>query len=304
MSFFDTFQEMLVLLFAMAMGYLANRLGYLDGGTNRRLCKLLLNITMPAMILAAVFNQEVLPEPGELLGLLKAAAFYYGLEFLLMPLAAGLLGGTEGQKGVWRFVMIFANTAFVGYPVTVALFGQEALLYAVILVIPFNLLAYTLGPLMLAGTAGPRRRQRVSPCVVAALAALAVTLTRIPLPALPGECLDIVGGVTVPLSLLLVGSLLADLPLGKAFANPRLWALAAVRLLILPALLWGIFQVVDIEPPMAAEVAVILMSMPAALNGSMLSLEYGGDTETMAQATFLTTLCSIVTIPLIASLLL
>ena len=54
MGFFDVFQEMLILLFAMALGYLANQLGYLGGEIDQKICKIILNITMPCMIVAAV----------------------------------------------------------------------------------------------------------------------------------------------------------------------------------------------------------------------------------------------------------
>ena len=61
MNFWDVFGEMLVILFAIAAGYGANRLGYLGGETDQKISKLLLNITMPAMIVAAVVTGEELP---------------------------------------------------------------------------------------------------------------------------------------------------------------------------------------------------------------------------------------------------
>ena len=78
----------------------------------------------------------------------------------------------------------------------------------------------------------------------------------------------------------------------------------AERLLGMPALLWALLRYMSVEPPMVAGIAVILMAMPTAVNGTMMSLEYGGDTESMAQITFLTTLASIFTIPVISALLL
>lgn len=101
----------------------------------------------------------------------------------------------------------------------------------------------------------------------------------------------------------MVGSLLADLPFGRAFTSPRLWALAAFRLLILPIVLWLLLKWTGVGTPLVANIAVILMAMPTALNGSMLAMEYGGDTECMAQSIFLTTLMSIITIPVLAALL-
>ena len=303
MSFFDVFQEMLVILFGMAMGYLAHRLGYLGGETDQKLSKIILNITMPCLIVASVATGDELPGAAEILSVLKVAAVFYGMELLLSAVVPRLLGGTDKQKGVWRYTLVFPNMAFIGYPVAVALFGPEALFYAVILVLPFNLLAYSLGPLMLAGRAKFRWQQLTSPCIIASVIALVVALGHIRLPTIVGECAGIVGNLTTPLSLLVVGSLLAGLTVGKVFASPRLWALTAVRLLVLPALLWLLLGWMNVEPPMVAGIAVILMAMPTAVNGSMLSMEYGGDTECMAQITFLTTLVSIITIPVVSALL-
>ena len=303
MSIFDVFQEMLVILFAMAMGYLARRLGYLGGETDQKLSKIILNITMPCLIVASVATGDELPGAAEILSVLKVAAVFYGMELLLSAVVPRLLGGTDKQKGVWRYTLVFPNMAFIGYPVAVALFGPEALFYAVILVLPFNLLAYSLGPLMLAGRAKFRWQQLTSPCIIASVIALVVALGHIRLPAIVGECAGFVGNLTTPLSLLVVGSLLAGLTVGKVFASPRLWALTAVRLLVLPALLWLLLGWMNVEPPMVAGIAVILMAMPTAVNGSMLSMEYGGDTECMAQITFLTTLVSIITIPVVSALL-
>ena len=303
MSFFDVFQEMLVILFGMAMGYLAHRLGYLGGETDQKLSKIILNITMPCLIVASVATGDELPGAAEILSVLKVAAVFYGMELLLSTVVPRLLGGTDKQKGVWRYTLVFPNMAFIGYPVVVALFGPEALFYAVILVLPFNLLAYSLGPLMLAGRAKFRWQQLTSPCIIASVIALVVALGHIRLPAIVGECAGFVGNLTTPLSLLVVGSLLAGLSVGKVFASPRLWALTAVRLLVLPALLWLLLGWMNVEPPMVAGIAVILMAMPTAVNGSMLSMEYGGDTECMAQITFLTTLVSIITIPVVSALL-
>ena len=208
---------MLVILFCMAAGFLAHKLGYLGGQTDQKLCRLLLGIIVPCLILDSVSAGDTLPSTGEILSVLKVAIVYYGLGFFSAALVPRLLGGTAKQQGVWRYSLVFSNMAFIGYPVSVALFGQEALFYAVILVLPFNLLSYSLGPLMLAGQAKFRWQQLLSPCIVTAAIALVIALIRINMPALLGECLNFTGSLTTPLSLLLVGSLLADLPFGRPF---------------------------------------------------------------------------------------
>lgn len=303
MSFFDTLSEMLVILFAILVGYAANRLGILGGETDRKISKLLLTITMPAVILGGVCTGDELPERSVVLGMLGVAAVFYLLEFALALAVPPLLGGTAGQKGVWRFTMVFGNMAFIGYPVTVALLGPGALFYAVILNIPFNLMSFTLGPLLLTGAKRFSLRQMFSPCTVAAFAALVLALTRLRPPAVIGEAAAFVGDITVPLSLMFVGSLLAGLPLKSILGTPRLWILTAIRLLAMPALLAPILRGLG-SGQMLLSVAVIEMGMPAAINGSLICMEYGGDADCMAQLTLVSTLASIFTIPIVAALLL
>lgn len=303
MSFLDTFSEMLVLLFAILCGYAANRLGILGGETDRKISKLLLNITMPAMILGAVSSGETLPEVSVVLGVLGVALVFYTLEFVFALVVPPLVGGEQGQKGVWRYGLVFPNVGFIGYPVAVALFGPEALFYAVILVLPFNLLSFTLGPLMLAGARRFSLRRMLSPCVAASLAALFLALARVRPPEMVGEAVEFVGSITVPLSLMFVGSMLAGLPMGRLLASPRLWALTVVRLLVMPMALFPLLRALGTEP-MILGIAITQMAMPVAVNGSLLSMEYGGDTECMAQITFVSTLASIVTIPIVAAVLL
>ena len=303
MDFFDVFGEMLVILAAIAAGFAANRLGYLGGETDQRISKLLLNITMPAMIVAAVITGEELPEIGTILSILEVSVVFYLLAFAFVLLVPRFLPGTPGQKGVWRYALAFPNVGFIGYPVAVALFGEGALFYAAILALPFNLLSFSLGPLLLAGAARFRWKQLFAPCIVASVLGLVLALTRLRPPALVGEILDFTGGITVPLSLLVVGSLLAGMPAGQVFRSPRLWVLTAIRLLVLPATLCLILHPMELEP-LVLGIAVTQMAMPVAVNGTLLSMEYGGDTECMAQITFLTTVCSIVTIPIVAVLLL
>ena len=303
MSFIDTLAEMLVILFAIACGYAANRLGYMGGETDKNISKVLLNVTVPSMILGTVCTGDTLPEASVVLGVLGVAVVFYLLEFAFALAVPPLLGGTPGQKGVWRYALAFPNVGFIGYPVAVALFGPGALFYAVILVLPFNLLSFTLGPLMLTGARRFSLRQMFSPCVVSSILALILALARVQPPARVGEALNFVGDITVPLSLMFVGSTLAGLPLGRLLSSLRLWILTAVRLLVLPMALYPILRALGTDP-LIMGIAITQMAMPAAVNGSLLCMEYGGDAECMAQITFVSTLASIITIPIIAALLL
>ena len=303
MNFFAAFGEMLVILAAIAAGYAANRLGYLGGETDQKISKLLLNITMPAMIVASVITGEELPEMGVILSILVVGVIFYLMAFAFVLLVPRILPGTAGERGVWRYALAFPNVGFIGYPVAVALFGDGALFYAAILALPFNLLSFSLGPLLLVGAARFQWKQLFTPCIVASVLGLILALTRLRPPALVGEILDFVGDITVPLSLLVIGSLLAGMSAGQVLRAPKLWLLTAIRLLVMPAVLCMILRALETDS-LVLGVAVTQMAMPVAVNGTLLSMEYGGDTECMAQITFLTTTASILTIPIVAVMLL
>ena len=303
MSFLDTFSEMIVILFAIGAGYLADRLGYLGPEVNQKLSKVILNITSPALIISSVAKQETLPDIRELLSVLAVAAVFYTLEFAFAFVVPRLVGGTPKQIGVWRFVLCFPNVGYIGFPLVTALFGAKGLFYAVILVLPFNLLNYSLGPLMLSGKIRFNWKQFLTPCIITSVLALVIALYRIRLPHMIGEMAALVGDVTIPLSLLVLGALLAGLPAGQVFASGRLWALSAVRLLVLPAVLSFLLRLLNADP-FVMSIAVLQIAMPVAVNGSMLCLEFGGDEETMARITFLTTLLSIITLPVVAAVFL
>ena len=303
MNFWDVFEEMLVILFAILAGYLAKRLHYLSEETDEQLSKLLLNITNPCMIVGSVLTGSALPENRVILSILFASVLFYGLELVMTLFLPRLLGGPPEQQGIWKFVLTFPNTGFIGYPVVVSIFGKDALFYAVVLCIPFNLLAYTLGPLMLSGKSRFDWKQFFTPCIVASVIALVIALSRVQLPPIFGDMANMIGDVTIPLALMLVGSILAKLPLREMLGSVRVWSMVAIRLLAMPGLLTLLLMFIPMEPTLRA-VTIVEMAMPSALNGTMLCITYGGDQRSMAQVTFLSTLASIVTIPAVTVLLL
>lgn len=297
MSFAHTFQQMMVILFAIGVGYLAHKLGYLGGEINKKLSALILNITIPCMILAAVLQQESRPTAEQIHSVLVSAAVFYTVTYGATVLVPLLVGGTAKERGVWRFSLAFPNIGFIGYPIVTALFGRQGFFYAVVLGLPFSLLNYTLGPLMLSGKFRISWKQFCTPTVIVAVLSLFLTFSDVRIPPIFGEMADLVGSVSIPLSLLVLGSLLASMPAKSVFASPRLWTISGFRLLVLPAAMSLILHQLSADA-LIAGVAVAQMSMPVSVNGSMMCLDVDGDVDTMARSIFLTTVLSMVTIPI------
>ena len=302
MSIFVTFSKMVIIMVTIALGFLANKKGFFNEEINRKMTKVVLNITLPALILGSVLTGDALPPIETTLSVLKVAVIFYGLEGILTLFLPRLLGGTSKQKGVWRHALMFPNMAFIGYPVIESLFGTRALFYGTLLCLPYNILNYSLGPVMLGGDSRFKIKDMMTPTMIASIVSLFFALTGIRLPALIGDTCSFVGSITSPFSLLILGSVLAGMRAKDVFGNKKLWGFSVLRLLILPALLLVILRQMTLDSVVLG-VAVIEMAMPVAVNGVMLCMEYDGDVDMMAQAIFLTTVVSMVTIPVVAMFL-
>lgn len=305
MNFFDVAEVMMMVFLVVAVGYAANKKGMMDRDLNKKLSALVLNVTTPALILASSLENDDLPGPGEVLFITGIAFACYVIFFAAALIVPAVFRVPEHHVGAFRFMLMFANVGFIGFPLTISLFGREALFYTVLFNLPFNLLSYTLGVVFIAGgeKGAVSPRLLLSPCVVTSLLSVVIALFRLSAPPLITDTLSLIGDITAPAALLIVGSSLAELPLRHVLGSPRVYIMAAFRLLVLPIVLFLLLHKV-VTDVTVLRIAVILGAMPVAASCTMLCLEYGGDQEFAAQGTFLTTLLSVITIPLLAAALL
>ena len=114
-----------------------------------------------------------------------------------------------------------------------------------------------------------------------------------------GEWFHLLGDLTTPCALLIIGSSLSHIPVRDMFGNRFVYSMTLLRLIVLPLAVGAVLALMGINP-FVSDVAVVLSAMPVATNGIMLCLQYGKDERVMTQGLFFTTLMSVVTIPLVA----
>ena len=306
-QFADIFIQMVVLFAVGGVGYASKKLGLMDEDFDKKLSKLILGTALPAMILASVLTAEALPSPVQILWTIAVSCASYLIMIVAGFAATAALRIPDGRKGVYRFMMVFGNTGFIGFPVILAIFGSQALIYATVFNLAFNFLVFSLGVWFLASDneygvkikMGPKAF--LSPSIVACITAIVLTLAGVHNVPVAGEAFDTLGSLTTPAAMMIIGSSLANLPIRQLIGGPRLMAAALLRLLAIPALVWFALHFF-VSDPVLLGVIVVLSAMPVATNGTMLCYQYGGDGRTMAQGTFVTTVCALVTIPLLAVL--
>ena len=304
MSFIDSFMQMAVLFLLVIVGFLCNRCKLMDEQFDRRLAALIINLTAPFIILASVMG-DTLPKREDILPVLIAGTLALLFMVIVSFPVTKLLRLSPEESGVYKFMYVFGNINFIGFPVVGSLFGTEAIFYASVLTIPFNILVFALGVLFITqGKSTTRFNWRIlfSPCLSATYLSIIIVFFQIKVPHPIAQCSSLIGSITIPGSLLIIGSTLAGIPVKSMFGSPKIYMMCLIKLLIVPAIIYAIFLISPIDRKYA-DVLVVLCAMPVASYGTMLCLKHGIETKTMAQGTFMTTLLSVFTIPLLAVML-
>ena len=296
--------QMLMIFGIVLVGLFAAKRNLWAGDLDRKLSIFIMNISMPALILASVMGKDLAFENSELISLAVVAVVNYIVLIGLAYLIPHLFKVNKARLGISRFMLAFGNVSFIGYPVCDAVFGSKAVFCASVLNIPFNLLVFTIGVSFINGGKAKSAfspRLILSPCVVASLIAVVIAVARNQMPTPVGEWFHLLGALTTPCALLIIGSSLSHIPVRDMLGNRFVYSMTLLRLFILPLAVGGVLALMGINP-FVSDVAVVLSAMPVATNGIMLCLQYGKDERVMTQGLFFTTLLSVISIPLVAYL--
>ena len=300
------FEVMITLFVIVVVGYAAGKLGYMGGDFDRKLSSLVINWTCPALILSSSMTGD-LPDRQYILPLLGISVLTY---VVLTALAWGfsrLLTKRIEHRGILSFAMVFGNVGFMGYPVVASIFGHQAVFYAAVLNVVNTFAVFTIGTMMITGGEGSGRERfnkkvlYSTPMLSAYLSMLIVALGIDNIPGYVSQPLTMIGNITVPAALLIIGSSMSQLPLRALLGTPVVYATTLLRLAVLPLGVHFLCRALGFDP-FVTNINTVVIAMPVATYGTILCLKYGRDTTLIAELTFNTTLLSMLTIPLLVIL--
>jgi predicted permease len=288
-------QGMLFLL--VAAGVVLRKKGILPEGAKAILTDLVIYLILPCNIINSFFiefNLEILKGFAVILtiasliqiGCLIFAKVFYNRE-------------PESRKKVLQYGTVCSNAGFMGNPIAEGVYGAEGLMYASIFLIPQRIVMWSAGVSYF--TESPDRKTVVKkvlthPCIIAVYIGLFLMITRLPLPAFLQNTIKSVGGCTTTVSMVLIGAILAEVEPGSILD----WGIvkyAAIRLFLLPLLVYVSCRAFHVKPLLAG-VSVLLTGMPAGSTTAILASKYDGDYIFATKCVVVTTLLSLVTIPL------
>lgn len=296
-------ETMIKLLLLMGLGFALNKWGIFNRESNRMLSDLIVKVTTPLLIISSVCENDDGGDRLSILPVLGGAFVLYIALIVVGELLARLPFFRKDEQGPNACMLVFSNNSFMGIPVLESLYGSSSIFYNSIVNFPFFIFIFTYGAFRL--SSGKQKfniKSILTPGVISALVALVIFMTGIKLPEIVVDTCDMVGGVTSPLSMMVLGSTVAMYPLARSLRDWRSYLFSAFRLLVLPALALVACRLLQISDYYTG-IVTLSCAMPVASMVLMLAEQNNLETAQISRTTLVSTLLSVVTIPLFVALL-
>lgn len=295
------FEQVMVLFLIMIVGMIATKRNIIDEQARKKMSELLLYITSPFLVVSSFnfkYSRDMLVNAGIVL------AFALGIHLLAVFLGQFLFRRYPKEKqSVLKFTLVFSNCGFMGFPVLESLFGKIGVFYGSIYNAVFHIFLWTYGMMLFS-----RNKEQTSiakavinPGTVSVVIGMVVFLFPIELPNPVSQVLDMVGSMTAPLSMLIVGALLGSIDLKSIFIGFDAYYGSLLRLILMPMIAILALSPLGIERELLG-VCVVVTAMPAAANTAIFAEKFDGDSILGSRSVGLSTILSIITIPLIMML--
>ncbi|MFA5527227.1 MAG: AEC family transporter [Peptostreptococcales bacterium] len=282
----------LCLLFGfIALGFICNKLGLLDTVSDKYFSGFLLKITLPASIIASAIGQDTENRMTAFYVLALAAGI-----FIFTPFFAAVFQKIFKTDDTYKLMLTYPNLGFMGFPIMTALYGGLGSFYTSLFMIIFNLSVFSYGVSVLQKEAKLQLKKLLNPGIIAAVLAILIFNFALPVPEVITKFLDTIGSITSPLAMITLGSTLGAVSITSVLKDRMLYIMSFTKLILLPFMVWLVLQFF-VKDPMILGICVILTSMPVASNVSMLCITYDGNKELAAKGTFMSTVFSLITIP-------
>lgn len=287
------FKQLIIMFAMLALGVWMKRSKMMSETTFKELGVFLLYVISPIVVFRGYL---VAPTQVNTMRLLVS----FGASFVLLLMIIGIATLIYRKDGLSIFASIFTNSGFMGIPLVVALFSQEA----VFVLSPFLswlfVIQWTLGIVVV--TKDPRsmsfKKVILNPVIIATIVGVIVYFLHIPIPEVLDEFLGRIGVMLMPVAMIVLGSSFAHLSFKNVFLDARVWLMVLVRLFVLPLFVVVALSVIAKDFELVAYTLLVAMSAPIGANVAILAQQYNKDITLAASQIMLTTLFSIISMPL------
>lgn len=322
MSIEIVLQQMIIIFILIMTGATLFRKSMLSTDSSKQISGLIANLCNPALLICSAFTDEPKVSNAELL--LGAFIMVLAYAFLIMCsyLIPYILRIPREKHYAYHLLTIYGNVGFIGIPLASAVLGPSSLIYVSLNNLIYSILIYTHGISTIKNaaaradqdtTSSNRIKKQTEGLIsrlllsfknfinvgtISALLTIILYVSDIQLPVLFSDTLDYIGRSTTFLSMLVLGVSVAQMPIKDIFSNKKLYLYAGLRLLVLPIVCTLLFRLIT-DNLLIISTAALLLSVPAGNMPLILSQKYGLDSPTIAKGIILSTLLSLLTIPVV-----
>lgn len=298
----------LIMIFILILpGLFFKKRNIISEEQNNAVSSIVVNLTWPCLVIDAMqmeFNIRILKDSGYILAV--TAVIFIVLAALSVPLAK-IMRLPKTKQYLTAFMMIFGNTGFIGIPVIKALYGTEALFFAAIVELINDILLFTVGIMLIELSAGAKLkigvRQFINPGLIGVLAGMVLFLLNIELPGVLAGSVEMIGNATTPLTMFVIGFQLGGLKFKEVAGDWKVYAICFVKLMMVPLIALGIVKLWAGDFTMLEKVVIISFAMPVASVAAIFSQQYKGEVAFATKSVLLSTLFSVLSIPIFAILM-
>ena len=292
-------EKIIVLFIAMIAGFIAKKGKLLNGESTKSLSSLLVYITNPCLIICSLqreYDNELLITAGCVFALSVAVHGFLAIfsHFIFKIVK------NKSERSVYTYALTYSNCGYMGFPLMMAIFKEDpqlGLFYGVIFTTAFNLFTWTHGVIVMSNQSKiPWKKLIYNPALISVIISMILFLGRIMLPTTINDGLTLVGDMTFPLSMLIIGSLLADMKLLQILKQKNLYLFSVLGLLIIPAIMLVVAKLLNL-PEYLSIVGITMCAAPVAANTAVTAEVYENDSALAARLVGMTTLFCLVTMP-------
>lgn len=310
------FQQMMVLFGMMLVGFFCYKWDWIDDHSYGKLSKIVVNILNPLLVIDGVLGKSRDGSFHNLLTNLVMVILYFGFLIIISIPVVKIIRPEKENVGVYRLMMIFSNVGFMGIPVISALYGSDVIIYIVFYMLGYNFLLYTYGIILARSSAKPAYAENhnsngsfkenlkaiINPGTIAGIIAIILFVCKIQVAAPMTSFIKYLSQCVVPFSMILIGASMAQQELKTIFKDVRMYWFLLIRLILIPVIMALCVRNLPLDAQILG-VFILMLAMPVGSIVVLVAMEQGADSACCTRGSVISTLLSIITIPVIALLL-
>lgn len=306
MVLINALQSVLSIIFMISIGYILAYKKWIDDKVNNIFSKLVINISLPALMLSnlmTTFTREKLGQAGK--GLIIPFLSII-LCYAVSVLVSKLIKVSPLRRGTFQCMFYLSNTIFIGLPLNLALFGEHSVPYVLYYYISNTTIFWTIGVYAIKKDGGLNEQKIFSletlkkiftPPLMGFIVAIIFILLNIKLPSSIMDTCKYLGNLTTPLSMLFIGAVIQSINL-KSIKFDKDMLLVLIGRFVVSPLITYLFIYLFAAPQLMKNVFIIQSALPVMANTAIVTKAYNADHEFAAIMIAITTLASLVFIPL------